>query len=452
MVRSTVIVTRACAALPRNGKATLREPQSTPVPRQYHDRPPRWPQKSDLYILRSDGFSCQRETVTSEGSLEFEHPSSQQHLLVWKSRPKCVMVLKKLGHELEEEYAEVVRYLGVEQGMTVLVEPDEYSVLLDRDPCASGWMDTWREEDVPTLHRVVDFVVCLGGDGLTLHAAHLFGQSMPPIISFRLGSLGFLTAHDFANHRMHLENVINGFEEIDSCRVVSSIDGSALVGVYITLRMRLQCQIFRNGCLDPSGARYDVLNEVVLSRGAYPYLSKIEVYERDALITKVQADGVMLATPTGSTAYSVAAGGSMVHPNVPAILFTPICPHTLSFRPVILPDYAKLELKIAGDARSAALATFDGKYPTELWPGDSIRVQMSPHPVPTINLRDQTLDWFSSIERCFHWNDRTEQKEFSHSQPYQPTPPATNKSALSARLLSTGEIAPGSCGTENGRG
>lgn len=464
MVR-TVIVTRACAALPRNGKPTLREP-STPVKLHDHLHPAsnssstklRWPQKSDLYILRSDGFSCQRETVTSEGSLEFEHPSSQQHLLVWKSRPKCVMVLKKLGHELEREYAEVVRYLGVEQGMTVLVEPAEYEALLDREPGAAGpWMDTWGEEDVPNLHRVVDFVVCLGGDGLTLHAAHLFGQSMPPIISFRLGSLGFLTAHDFANHKMHLENVINGFEEIDSCRVVSSIDGSALVGVYITLRMRLQCQIFRSGCsIESPGARYDVLNEVVLSRGAYPYLSKIEVYERDALITKVQADGVMLATPTGSTAYSVAAGGSMVHPNVPAILFTPICPHTLSFRPVILPDYAKLELKIAGDARSAALATFDGKHPTELWPGDSIRVQMSPHPVPTINLRDQTLDWFSSIERCFHWNDRTEQKEFSphhQSQPYQPSPPTTNRSAISARLLSTGEIAPGSTslGTEGGR-
>ena len=70
-----------------------------------------------------------------------------------------------------------------------------------------------------------------------------------------------------------------------------------------------------------------------------------------ACYKKVQADGVMLATPTGSTAYSVAAGGSMVHPNVPAILFTPICPHSLSFRPVILPDYAELELKIPKDAR-----------------------------------------------------------------------------------------------------
>ena len=186
------------------------------------------------------------------------------------------------------------------------------------------------------------------------------------------------------------------------------------MGFHITLRMRLQCEVYRQGRPLP-GALHHVLNEVVLSRGALPYLSKIEVYERDDLITKVQADGLMLATPTGSTAYSVAAGGSMVHPNVPSILFTPICPHSLSFRPIILPDYAQLQLRIAGDARSGALATFDGKFMQELLPGDSVHVRMSPHPVPTINYKDQTLDWFSSIDRCFRWNDRTEQAALSPS-------------------------------------
>ena len=194
--------------------------------------------------------------------------------------------------------------------------------------------------------------------------------------------------------------------------MVSSIDGSPMMGVYITLRMRLRCEVFRQGrALE--GACHHVLNEVVLSRGALPYLSKIEVYEREHLMTKVQADGLMLATPTGSTAYSVAAGGSMVHPNVPSILFTPICPHSLSFRPIVLPDYAQLQLRISGDARSGALATFDGKHMQELLPGDSVHVRMSPHPVPTINFRDQTLDWFDSIERCFRWNERTEQKQLT---------------------------------------
>ena len=161
-------------------------------------------------------------------------------------------------------------------------------------------------------------------------------------------------------------------------------------GVHITLRMRLLCEVWRFGQSEPEQT-YEVMNEVVVDRGANPYLTKIECWEHGRLITKVrlacsfalsqvirpsdsppasscrdscigavtavmvalsawalrcgraaggllwiqvQADGVMLATPTGSTAYSVAAGGSMVHPNVPAILFTPICPHSLSFRPV----------------------------------------------------------------------------------------------------------------------
>jgi NAD+ kinase len=173
-------------------------------------------------------------------------------------------------------------------------------------------------------------------------------------------------------------------QELATCRLTNSMDGSPLLGMHITLRMRLQCDVYRNGRPLP-GHQFLVMNEVVLSRGAQPYLSKIEVYERDELITKVQADGVMLATPTGSTAYSVAAGGSMVHPNVPAILFTPICPHSLSFRPVILPDYAQIELRIAPDARSTALATFDGKAMVELQAGDSVHVKLSPYPVPTIN-------------------------------------------------------------------
>ena len=183
-------------------------------------------------------------------------------------------------------------------------------------------------------------------------------------------------------------------------------------GVYITLRMRLRCELYRNGKPLP-GKVFDVLNEVVVDRGSNPFLCKIECYERSRLITKVQADGVIVATPTGSTAYSTAAGGSMVHPNVPAMLFTPICPHSLSFRPVILPDSALLELKVPADARNNAWVSFDGKKRQQLSKGDSVRVQMSQHPMPTVNKSDQTDDWFSSLVRCLNWNDRMEQKELS---------------------------------------
>jgi len=371
------------------------------------------------------------------------HPSTQQQLLVWRSRPRSVLVLKRLGEDSREEFAAVVDYLGREQRMLVLVEPHELektaeSLLLlegrkkkeqggggsssSSSPSSSpsstiSFLDTYTELEASSLASTVDFVVCLGGDGLVLHASSLFRNAIPPVISFNMGSLGFLTNHSFHEHREALSAVITGRERLESCSVAtSSVDGASSssndAGVHITLRMRLECQVVEGATGLPRGEPFEVLNEVVVDRGASPYLTKIECWERGRLVTKVQADGVMLATTTGSTAYSVAAGGSMVHPNVPAILFTPICPHSLSFRPVVLPDYAELELRIAGDMRCTAWACFDGKHRRELLRGDAVRVRMSANPVPTISKADSTNDWFDTLNRCFGWNERLEQKPY----------------------------------------
>ncbi|KAG8089554.1 hypothetical protein GUJ93_ZPchr0011g27374 [Zizania palustris] len=262
--------------------------------------------KAEMFLVRTDGFSCTREKVT-ESSLAFMHPSTQQQMLMWKSPPKTVLLLKKLGDELMEEAKEVASFLHHQEKMNVLVEPDVHDIFA-RIP-GYGFVQTFYTQDTSDLHERVDFVTCLGGDGVILHASNLFRTSIPPVVSFNLGSLGFLTSHKFEGFRQDLRAVIHG---------------NNTLGVYITLRMRLR---------------------FVADRGSNPYLSKIECYEHNHLITKVQGDGVIVATPTGSTAYSTAAGGSMVHPNVPCMLFTPICPHSLSFRPVILPDSARLEIE-----------------------------------------------------------------------------------------------------------
>lgn len=348
--------------------------------------------KAEMFLVRTDGFSCAREKVT-ESSLAFTHPSTQQQMLMWKSPPKTVLLLKKLGEELIEEAKQVASFLHSQENMNVLVEPDVHDVLA-RIP-GFGFVQTFYIQDTSDLHERVDFVTCLGGDGVILHASNLFRGAVPPVVSFNLGSLGFLTSHTFDQYKRDLRAVIHGNNTVD--------------GVYITLRMRLRCEVFRNGKPMP-GKVFDVLNELVVDRGSNPYLSKIECYEHDRLITKVQGDGVIVATPTGSTAYSTAAGGSMVHPNVPCMLFTPICPHSLSFRPVILPDSARLELKIPHDTRSNAWVSFDGKRRQQLSRGDSVRISMSQHPLPTVNKSDQTGDWFRSLIRCLNWNERLDQK------------------------------------------
>ncbi|KAK1299838.1 hypothetical protein QJS10_CPB13g00952 [Acorus calamus] len=288
--------------------------------------------KAEMFLVRTDGFTCAREKVT-ESSLAFTHPSTQQQMLMWKSTPKTVLLLKKLGQELMEEAKAVASFLHYEEGMNVLVEPDVHDIFARTT--GFGFVQTFYNQDTR--------------------------GAVPPVVSFNLGSLGFLTSHAFEEFRQDLRAVIHGNNTLD--------------GVYITLRMRLRCELFRKGKAVP-GKVFDVLNEVVVDRGSNPYLSKIECFEHNRLITKVQGDGVIVATPTGSTAYSTAAGGSMI------------------------PD----------DARSNAWVSFDGKRRQQLSKGDSIRISMSQHPLPTVNKSDQTGDWFHSLIRCLNWNERLDQK------------------------------------------
>jgi hypothetical protein len=122
-------------------------------------------------------------------------------------------------------------------------------------------------------------------------------------------------------------------------------------------------------------------------------------YVDGMLFTRVQADGIIVGTPTGSTAYSLSAGGSMVHPEVPCMLFTPVCPHSLSFRPLLFPDTSTLQIKVSTESRGANCASFDGRHRAALNPGDSLLISMSRWPLPSICRLDGTTDWFDGVRR-----------------------------------------------------
>ncbi|CDW99603.1 hypothetical protein, partial [Sporisorium scitamineum] len=157
---------------------------------------------------------------------------------------------------------------------------------------------------------------------------------------------------------------------------------------------------------------FEVLNDLVVDRGPSPYVSLLEVFGDEHHMTTAQADGLCISTPTGSTAYSLSAGGSLVHPEIPAILITPICPHTLSFRPMLLPDSMELRIAVPYNSRSTAWASFDGRGRVELKQGDHIKVTASRYPFPTVCAENQSTDWFSSISRTLKWNERQRQKSF----------------------------------------
>jgi NAD kinase len=171
---------------------------------------------------------------------------------------------------------------------------------------------------------------------------------------------------------------------------------------------------------------FQILNDVVVDRGPSAYMSHMELYGNNRHLTTVQADGLVIATPTGSTAYSLSAGGPIVHPQVQTMIVTPICPHTLSFRPMLLPNDLELKIMVPKDSRNTAWASFDGRHRIELKQGDFITVTSSRYPMPTICLNGQSNDWYNSLRRCLKWNDRVRQKAFSSNDNYIPGPIPVN--------------------------
>jgi NAD+ kinase len=313
-------------------------------------------------------------------------------------------------------------------------------------------------------HQYIPDLICtLGGDGLLMHAGMMFQGPIPPILCVSGGSLGFLTPFE-AVEMVDAVRISLGLLQDGKCRPrnVSAGLGSHVgdfhhdIDVFppnmpgypfeplttehanngeplheqeaslhqqqtkrlasfglgdricLSIRMRLECSIInRQGAVR---TRYNVLNEVAVDRGSSPYLVALECFCDDVHLTTVQADGVIFATPTGSTAYSLAAGSSVVHPAVPCILVTPICPHVLSFRPMIFPDHVVLRCFVPDDARSEASVAFDGKHRQALHRGDSLQIKMSPYPVPTINRKDHSSDWLNSLKRNFNFNARPRQQ------------------------------------------
>lgn len=162
---------------------------------------------------------------------------------------------------------------------------------------------------------------------------------------------------------------------------------------------------------------FTVLNEFVLDRGPQASMAEVMVFGDDNFFTTVHADGVVVATPTGSTAYNLSAGGSLCHPDNPVMLLTAIAPHALNFRPIILPDTMVLRVGVAYNSRYTQRASFDGKNSVELNKGDYVTISASRYPFPFVLPQEQNgEDWIESISRALTWNKRAEQKPFTREK------------------------------------
>ncbi|KAG8505525.1 NAD kinase, partial [Galemys pyrenaicus] len=385
--------------------------------------------------------------------MHIQDPASQR--LTWNKSPKSVLVIKKIRDaSLLQPFKELCEYLMEEAHMVVYVERkvlEDPAVVSDADfgPVKKKFC-TFRE-DYDDISDRIDLIICLGGDGTLLYASSLFQGSVPPVMAFHLGSLGFLTPFGFESFRSQVAQVIQGNAAVVlrsrlKVRVVKELRGRK-AAVPNGIRENGAPAAGLDAELGKQVMQYQVLNEVVIDRGPSSYLSNVDVYLDGHLITTVQGDGVIVSTPTGSTAYAAAAGASMIHPNVPAIMITPICPHSLSFRPIVVPagqspaaplggsDQAPgrrglwqrrqgpaclvpgaLWITLSPEARNTAWVSFDGRKRQEIRHGDSISITTSCYPLPSLCVHEPVSDWFESLAQCLHWNVRRRQAPFPEEE------------------------------------
>lgn len=233
--------------------------------------------------------------------------------------------------------------------------------------------------DVQTFEKAVDMVLVLGGDGTLIHAASLLQERRVPILGVNMGHIGFLTevARD---------------ELLDVLR--RALDGA----LPHSDRLRLDAEVRRDETVLLSRR---ILNDAVIAGRSLARIATFRIVLNDDLVTTIRGDGVIISTPTGSTAYALASGGPIISPQVAAIGITPICPHQLTHRTLVVPPLGKLVVTL--DSDSSVFATCDGHAGHEMRRGDALIV--SPAPVPSRLLSVPWRDYFQTLRTKLRWGE-----------------------------------------------
>lgn len=217
------------------------------------------------------------------------------------------------------------------------------------DPCIAGQSPDGRETSLNA-----DLIVVLGGDGTMISTSRMISANDVLVLGINYGSLGYLT--DFRIEEMFpaLESIITGNYEIDR-------------------RVMLEAGLFRNGDRLVAGR---VLNDLVITKAALARIIEVDVRLNGLFVNSFRADGLIVSTPTGSTAYNLSAGGPIIYPSMNAVVLTPICPFTLTNRPIVIPDAAEIELSLK-DENEGVILTFDGQTGHRMKADDRVRIRKS---------------------------------------------------------------------------
>jgi NAD+ kinase len=253
-----------------------------------------------------------------------------------------------------------------------------YEVFIDEETAALLGTEGHSRAQIPSL---VDMIIVFGGDGTMLGVTRLIGDRGVPILGVNLGGLGFIT-------------------EVNRGELFDVID-KILSGKYnLEERIMLTVRVFRN---HNSVADFTVLNDVVINKGALARIIELETYVDSGYVTTFRADGLIISTPTGSTAYSLAAGGPILYPTLNSIILTPICPHTLTNRPIVLPDGVTIRATLRAAGEDVFL-TLDGQIGFSLRRDDTVEITKAAY--TTRLLIPSERDYFHVLRTKLKWGER----------------------------------------------
>jgi NAD+ kinase len=227
--------------------------------------------------------------------------------------------------------------------------------------------------------RSLDLVIVLGGDGTLLSAVRDTAATDAPLLGVNLGSLGFLTDVPLSSLFSMLDQIARGHAPVEQ-------------------RSLMQCDLMRGSEIL---GRYNAFNDVVVNKTALARLNNYDLFVNQAFVSSYRADGMIVATPTGSTAYSLSAGGPVLMPSVNAFVITPVAPHSLTHRPLVVPDSALVELRLRSD-EDVAYLSLDGQPGLDLKDGDRVRCRRSEHKV---SLFRTDADFFHVLRNKLKWGE-----------------------------------------------
>lgn len=356
-----------------------------------------------------------------------ERPNATLLSLQWPCPPRNILITKKKRTPgITDSLVEFTTHLAsTYPGLNIILEPDSASEIHAALPFPVHTYASAPPNGTPAhLAAKTDLVCTLGGDGTILRASSLFSHApaVPPVLSFAMGTLGFLGEWKFREYKrafreVYMSGARDAYARLDATATATATAPSSppyaqhlrgkSMGAHRTARVLLRNRL-KVGIFSAAGARLNsptdtdtyALNEIVVHRGASPHLKIVDVFVGGRFLTEGVADGMIISTPTGSTAYSLSSGGSIVHPLVPSLLLTPICPRSLSFRPLVLPANTPITLRLGAKNRGRDVeVSIDGRSISGgMGAGMEVRVQGE-------HVRTQRGDWEGGVPSIVRGTD-----------------------------------------------